>query len=162
VLKSPHHLMRMATLLKVFPGVQVIQTHRDPVQSIPSLASFIHTLWCIYAVAADAKAAGRSWSERMRLALNHTLAVRGGEAPKQFLDVQFIDTVKQPMEVVKRVYAFIGWPLTADVERRMRDWLAADEKSHQGGHEYTPEEYGLSADGIRKDFAEYRKRHIGP
>jgi hypothetical protein len=160
VLKSPHHLMRMDTLLKVFPGVKVIQTHRDPVQSIPSIASFIHTLWCIYSESADAGAAGRSWSERMRLALKHTLDVRGRAPREQFMDVAFLETVKEPMKVVRRVYEFIGWKLTPEVEARMQAWLEVDAKAHQGGHEYTAAEYGLSDEGIKRDFAEYRQRHI--
>src|SRR3546814_18009606 len=45
VLKAPHHLLRMDILLNVFPGAKVIITHSDPLQSIPSIASFIHTLW---------------------------------------------------------------------------------------------------------------------
>jgi hypothetical protein len=160
VLKSPHHLLRMDTLLKVFPGAQVIQTHRDPVQSIPSIASFIHTLWSIYGEKADASAAGHAWSGRMSLALKHTIDVRGRVPASQFLDVAFLDTVRDPMGVAKRIYDFIGWKLTPDAEAAMHAWLAADEKSHQGGHEYTAQEYGLSDEGIRRDFAEYRKRHI--
>ncbi|HVT34103.1 MAG TPA: sulfotransferase, partial [Nevskiaceae bacterium] len=93
VLKSPHHLLRMDALLRAFPGVQVILTHRDPVQSIPSIASFIHTLWGIYATDASAQAAGAEWSALMKRALEHTMAVRR-TAPGQFLDVQFRDTVK--------------------------------------------------------------------
>src|SRR5690606_28479742 len=103
VLKAPHHLLRMHLLLKVFPGVQVILTHRDPVQSIPSIASFIHTLWGIYSADADAHSAGRTWHDLMRRALHHTMQVRQ-TAPSQFLDVDFRDTVKQPMAVVERLY----------------------------------------------------------
>lgn len=160
LLKTPHHLLRMDTLLKVFPGAQVIQTHRDPVQSIPSIASFIHTLWRIYSNDADAAAAGRAWSERMRRGLQHTIDVRRTAPAAQFLDVQFVDTVKRPMDVVRRVYAFIGWTLTPEMEARMRDWLAQDDKERVGGHDYQPEEYGLSAEQIRRDFASYRDRHV--
>ncbi len=159
VLKAPHHLLRMDLLLRVFPGVQVIQTHRDPVQSIPSIASFIHTLWCIYSEQADAHAAGRSWSETMQRALNHTIKVRQS-APKQFLDVRFEDTVKRPLEVVRAIYAFIGWPLQPTAESAMQAWLIEDQASHQGGHDYGPEQFGLSVEGLRDDFAEYRRRHL--
>ncbi|MGH8541320.1 MAG: sulfotransferase family protein [Stenotrophobium sp.] len=159
VLKAPHHLLRMDILLRVFPGVQVIQTHRDPAQSIPSIASFIHTLWGIYSSKADPIAAGHEWSALMNRALRHTMAVRK-QAPSQFLDVRFQDTVKQPMDVARRIYEFIGWPLAPDAESAMRAWLVKDEKSHQGGHDYGPEQFGLSADQIRSDFAEYCERHI--
>ena len=150
----------MDVLLRVFPGVQVIQTHRDPVQSIPSIASFIDTLWRIYSSDVDATAAGRTWSERMNRGLTHTMNVRRGAPASQFLDVQFVDTVKRPMDVVKRVYEFIGWTLEPKAEAQMREWLAKDEKAHVGGHDYTPEQFGLSADQLRRDFAAYCAKHI--
>ena len=95
----------------------------------------------------------------MNRALRHTMAVRG-PAPSPFLAERFQDTVKQPMDVVNRIYQFIGWPLTSDAESAMRAWLVKDEKSHQGGHDYGPEQFGLSAEQIRSDFAEYCERHI--
>lgn len=159
VLKAPHHLQRMDVLLEVFPGAQIIQTHRDPLRSIPSIASFIDTLWRIYSDAADPVEAGRTWSERMRRGLDQTMRVRE-TAASQFLDVQFHDTVKQPLDVVRRIYAFIGWQLTPDVLGRMRAWLVEDEKSHSVVHEYTPEQFGLSDAQIERDFAHYRARHI--
>ncbi|HET8882445.1 MAG TPA: sulfotransferase [Solimonas sp.] len=160
VLKAPHHLLRMDLLLKAFPGAKVVLTHRDPVQSIPSIASFIHTLWCIYSEQASAERAGHEWSALMQRALNHTTRVRAS-TPQQFLDVQFRDTVKQPMEVVREIYAWLGLSLPADAERAMRDWLAADEKTHQsGGHAYTAEQFGLSDAQLRRDFADYRARYV--
>jgi hypothetical protein len=162
LLKTPHHLLRMDILLKVFPGVQVVQTHRDPVQTIPSIASFIDTLWRIYGVDVDATAAGRSWSERMARGLAHTTKVRATASPRQFLDVNFIETVKQPLAVVRRIYEFIGWQLTPDAERAMQAWLAEDEKSHAAGsaHDYSPEQFGLTPEQLKRDFAPYREKHI--
>jgi hypothetical protein len=143
VLKAPHHLQRMDVLLDVFPGAQVIQTHRDPLRSIPSIASFIDTLWRIYSDAADPREAGRTWSERMRLGLEHTMRVRQ-RAPDAFLDVHFQDTVKRPMDVVRRIYDFIGWDLGPDVQA------------------HAAETFGLSDAQIERDFAAYRQRHILP
>ena len=160
LLKTPHHLLRMDILLRVFPGVQVIQTHRDPVESIPSIASFIDTLWRIYSGDADATAAGRSWSERMNRGLAHTMNVRRGRAAAQFLDVQFRDTVKAPLDVVRKIYQFIGWPLTPQVETGMRRWLAEDDQAHAAvAHDYSPEQFGLSAEQLARDFSEYREKH---
>jgi hypothetical protein len=160
LLKTPHHLLRMDILLRVFPGVQVVQTHRDPVESIPSIASFIDTLWRIYSDHPDPHAAGRSWSARMNRGLQHTMKVRAG-APKQFLDVQFRETVKAPMDVVRRIYDFIGWQLTSEAETAMRRWIAEDDKAHATvAHDYSPEAFGLSAPQLEQDFDAYRKAHI--
>ncbi|HVT36134.1 MAG TPA: sulfotransferase, partial [Nevskiaceae bacterium] len=66
------------------------------------------------------------------------------------------------MDVVQHVYRFIGWPLTLALERTLYNWLEADDRKHQAGgpHDYTPEQFGLSAEQIRQDFAAYRKQHI--
>jgi hypothetical protein len=160
VLKAPHHLMRMDTLLKVFPEARVIQTHRDPLQSIPSIASFIHVLWGIYSDRADPLATGREWNDVMRRALNHTMQLREQQAPGRFLDVNFQDTVKRPLEVARQVYAFLGLPMDPALEQRMQHWLEEDEKTRHGRHDYPPEKFGLSEEQLKRDFAEYRQKYI--
>ena len=162
VLKAPHHIHRMRLLMDAFPGAQVVQTHRDPVESIPSIASFIHTLHGIYSDAPDAEAVGHSWSARMKTGLEHTMAVRDSpEYRDRFLDVAFSDTVRDPMAVVRRIYDTIGWDIAPDTEQAMQAWLEADNAQHaQAAHHYTPEAFGLSADGLRRDFAPYIARHI--
>ena len=42
VLKTPHHLGFMDVLFAVFPDAHVVQTHRDPLETIHSLASMIN------------------------------------------------------------------------------------------------------------------------
>lgn len=160
VLKAPHHLMRMDTLLKVFPDAKVIQTHRDPLQSIPSIASFIHVLWGIYSDRADPVATGREWNDVMRRALNHTMKLREQQPPGRFLDVNFQDTVKRPLDVARQVYAFLGLPMDAELERRMRHWLEEDEKTRHGRHDYPPAKFGLSEEQLKRDFAGYRQKYI--
>ncbi|MDR3419327.1 MAG: sulfotransferase [Nevskia sp.] len=160
VLKAPHHLLRMDTLLRVFPEAKVIQTHRDPVQSIPSIASFIHTLWGIYSDRADPVTAGRDWNDTMKRALEHTMHLREQLPADRFFDVRFKDTVQRPLEVARQVYAFLGLPMSAALEGRMRDWLAEGEKTRHGKHEYPPEKFGLSAEQLQRDFAEYRVKYI--
>ncbi len=161
LLKTPHHLLRMDILLRIFPGVQVILTHRDPVQSIPSIASFVDTLWRIYSNDVVASIAGRSWSDRMARGLSYTMNIRQMHA-NQFLDVSFEDTVKNPLGVVQRIYEFIGWDQINVWTSAMKAWLAVDNRSHSAAHEYTPEQYGLTTAQIRNDFAEYIEQHIKP
>ena len=159
VLKAPHHLLRMALLLREFPGAKVIQTHRDPVATIPSIASFIHTLWAIYATNADATAAGHEWSALMARAFRHTMAVRQ-EQPSSFLDVAFIDTVQRPFEVVRAIYRHCGLPLTKEAEQAMQRWLAENPRDTRAAHHYAPEDFGLSVAQLQADFADYRAKHI--
>ena len=159
VLKAPHHLLRMGLLLRLFPGAAIIQTHRDPVDTIPSIASFIHTLWCIYGTTPSATAAGQEWSALMARAFAHTDAVRA-ENPAPFFDVQFLDTVKKPLEVVRAIYAHCGMALSAEAEAAMQQWLTANGREARASHEYHAEDFGLSAAQIATDFAGYTSRHL--
>ena len=161
VLKSPHHLLRMHLLLKMFPGAKVVQTHRDPTQTIPSIASLIETLWKIYGTDPDPIAAGRTWSTRMARGLAHTMTVRE-QHPSQFFDVQFIDTVKKPFEVIRDIYRFAGIKESAEAERAMQNWMDRNNREARGAHEYEEEHFGLVSEQIRKDFAFYRERYIEP
>ena len=159
VLKAPHHLLRMKLLLKEFPGAQVIQTHRDPVDTIPSIASMIHTLWCIYGANPDAAAAGHEWNTLMARAFHHTMEVRAKD-DKPFMDVRFIDTVKKPFEVVDAIYAHTGMTLTAEARQAMETWMEKNRRDKREAHEYHPGDFGLSDEQLKRDFADYRKKYV--
>jgi hypothetical protein len=45
VLKSPHHLGFIDKFLKIFPDSKVIQTHRDPLKTVPSFCSMCANLF---------------------------------------------------------------------------------------------------------------------
>lgn len=161
VLKAPHHLLRMELVLKMFPGIQVIQTHRDPVETIPSIASFIDTLWHIYSYEVDSKAVGHEWSALMARAFRHAMQARES-SPQSFMDVRFVDTVKQPLEVVRAIYAFAGRKLTLEAEARMTHWIEDNRRESRASHEYQPEQFGLSEPQLKRDFAAYRRKYIEP
>ena len=160
VLKTPNHLPTMDALFKVFPDAQVIQTHRDPLQTVPSLCSFIHTLWGIYSDRVDAAAVGRHWSAKMAMALNSAMAVRERIPSGRFHDVWFSDTVSRPMDVVKAIYTFIGMPLTDEAEQAMQQWLAGNRRDKRAFHEYSAVQFGLSQEQLKADFAAYRQRYV--
>lgn len=164
VLKAPHHLHRIRILLETFPDAHVIQTHRDPVSSIPSIASFIHTLHRIYSDDADPVVVGADWCARMHRGLEATMQLREEAAYRdRFLDVAFADTVSDPLSVVQRIYDFIGREADNATRAAMQAWLEADNQAHArnaGAHRYTPEAFGFTTEGLRERFADYIARHI--
>jgi len=159
VLKAPHHLLRMHILLEIFPGARVVQTHRDPVDTIPSIASFLDTLWRIYSNDVDPTAAGREWSELMARAFRHTMKVRE-QQPQAFFDVRFLDTVKRPLEVARDIYAWAGFTLAPETQAAMQRWLDDNGRANRAAHEYDSEAFGLDPEQLKKDFAEYRARYV--
>ncbi len=162
VLKTPHHLRQIDVLFAVFPGAQVIQTHRDPLETIPSIGSFIHNLWAIYGRAADPVRAGRQWSDIWSRGIAATMACRGQTAPDRFLDVWFADTLSRPLEVVRSIYDFVGLGVPAGIQARMQDYLEHNAREKRPLHSYSLEHYGLSEEKLKADFAAYRARYILP
>ncbi|KHK51145.1 sulfotransferase [Ralstonia sp. A12] len=160
VLKTPQHLHSVEILFRVFPGAQVVLTHRDPTQTIPSMASMAHTLWKLYADAPDAAAVGRQWSAQLQRATAHAMAVRDGMPAERFLDVRFEDTVRDPFGVVQAVYRFAGMPLTDAARAGMQAWMDSNPRNQRAAHAYAPAQFGLSQEQIERDFAAYRARHV--
>jgi len=160
VLKTPQHLHALDVLLQVFPGAQVILTHRDPTQTIPSMASMAYTLWKLCADAPDPLTVGRQWSDQMRDAMEAAMAARERLPAGRFLDVRFEDTVSQPFGVVASVYRFAGLPLTEAVRAGMQAWMDANQRGQRAAHAYTLAQFGLSHAQLERDFARYRQRHV--
>jgi hypothetical protein len=162
VLKTPHHLRQIDVLFKVFPGARVIQTHRDPLQTIPSIASFADNLWKLYMATSDPARAGRQWSDIWARGIAATQAYRDSHAPERFFDVWFADTLSQPLAVVRAIYDYLGLDFPEETQQRMAAFLEANRRENRPLHAYTIDHYGLTEAQIERDFAAYRQRYILP
>jgi hypothetical protein len=160
VLKAPHHLHYMDLVFKVFPDAKVVQSHRDPVETIPSLASLIAGVWVIYSDEADPVEVGRQWARKFARGMRHTMAVREELGDERFLDLWFTDTVSQPLEEIRKIYAFLGMELTAQARDEMARWQDFNRRELRPPHAYTLEQYGLSETGLQQQFCDYRQRFI--
>lgn len=160
LLKTPQHLHTLELLFKVFPQAKVVLTHRDPAQTIPSLASFAHTLWKMYTDQPDAKVVGHQWSSQMQHAVHHTMAVRATLPAENFLDIRFEDTVSKPLSVIESVYRFSGMAFPDDVRTAIQTWLAQNPRDRRAAHDYTLAQFGLGEEQLKQDFAPYREHHI--
>lgn len=160
LLKAPQHLHTIDLLLEVFPRAQVILTHREPAQTIPSMASMAHTLWQMYSDQPDPRSAGIQWNRRMARGIRHTMQVRDQHSPDRFLDIQFADTVARPMQVLERVYSFAGMPFTDKARADAEQWLAKNGREKRASHDYSLERFGLDEAQMTRDYLEYRTRHL--
>ena len=160
VLKTPHHLRQMKALFAVFPDASIIQTHRDPLQTIPSIASFTFNMWKLGMQSPDPTRAGRQWSHIWARGIRETMEIRDQLEPRRFHDVWFKDTLTQPLEVVKDIYRFLGLSFPEATQEKMTGYLEHNRREKRPLHEYSVEHYGLTENSINKDFAGYRARFI--
>lgn len=159
LLKAPQHLLFMDVLLKVFPQIKVIATHRDPVVTIPSTASFYYNLQLMGSDSADKLRVAESVSNIFSLGVQRLMKNREGRE-SSFLDVWFKDTATRPFEVIGDMYEFIGMELTAEARAAMERHRDEHKREDRPAHEYTLEEYGYTESGLSKQFEEYKRRFI--
>jgi hypothetical protein len=159
-IKAPHHLHFMDLVFKVFPDAKVVQSHRDPLDTIPSLASMTAGLWVIYSDQADPKEVGRQWSRKFANGMSHTMDVREAMGDERFLDLWFRDTVSNPLGEIQKVYDFLGMDFTPEAKAEMARWQEFNKRELRPAHEYTLEEFGFTEQGLKQQFARYRQRFI--
>jgi len=159
-LKAPHHLHYMDLVFKVFPDARVVQSHRDPVETIPSLASLIAGVWVIYSDSADPKVVGEQWARKFARGMRHTMAVRKQLDDAAFLDLWFKDTVSQPLVEIEKVYRFLDMNLTDEARAEMVQWQDFNRRELRPPHAYTLEQFGFTEEGLKQQFREYREAFI--
>ncbi len=160
VLKAPCHLSTLGVLFEVFPDAKVVQTHRDPLETIPSVASMYRALWGLASDAVDAREVGRQCLDRWARALKSCLDYRERRGGERFLDVWYEDVLRDPLGQARRIQAFLGREPGEGAERAMRAWLAGNPREGRAAHEYGMQEFGLTREAIEREFAAYRERFI--
>lgn len=159
VLKTPHHLGFMECLFAAFPDVQVIQTHRDPIETIPSFASLCHNVRMTNSDHVDPLVSAADWGGRMQRALPRCMEFRD-EHDDRFMDIWYDDLLVAPLPQIHRIYDFAGLEFTRDAEAAMNRWQIDNQRDKRPGHAYDPKDFGLTEEGIRRDFARYRSQFV--
>ena len=157
-LKNPWHPLFLNELTEVYPDAQLVMTHRDPVEVVGSACSLLKAVRPIYTDHVDLAAIGAMLMETFDVMIARQDAFRAKHGDGAIFDIQYADQLRDPIGVMKRLYAHFDEPLTRQAEQAMTAMLAQNPKGKHGKHEYSLEEYGLSAAGVRAHFADYVER----
>ena len=153
VLKSPHHLTAVDTVLDTFPGCKIVMTHRSPTQAVPSYASMVCAISGQYSDDVDPLQVGPYWRDRFVVALSALADVRE-RRPDRIVDVAFKDQMSDPVETAARVLGELGIPADRDA---LEAYMARNREERHGSHTYTAEDFGLSEAELEQDFAFYEE-----
>ncbi len=164
VLKSPGHLWALESLLAVYPDARIVQNHRDPLKVVASLVSLVCTLRSLATEEVDPHEIGRDWTQRLAAGLDHATRVRDeAKLPEsQVFDVPFREFMADEIAMVRKIYQHFGMQYTAEAERRMRAFLAANAADKHGRHTYDLSLGGLDEATERKRYAAYQQRFAIP
>lgn len=156
VLKTPAHLEHLDTLLDVFPGALIVQTHRDPVSTTASFSSMLAHAHSMFSDQVDAAAVARHWLHRNAGMVDRALDVRDAR-PEVFLDVSYSELVDDPLRQVERIYAAAGFELTEQIRARMAEHRAGHAQNAHGVHRYDLADFGLTVDDVDAAYARYKR-----
>jgi hypothetical protein len=159
ILKAPAHVNSLASLRAVFPDACIVQTHRDPLKTIPSVCSLIATMRGVVSDRVDPCQIGQSCLRDHDVRLTVGDRERERMDPAQFFDVHFNELMQDPIEAVRRIYEYFHFPYTAAFERRMRTWLTENRREKHGRHRYQLEQFGLTPHQVQESFADYCRRY---
>jgi hypothetical protein len=158
VLKSPGHLGAIDALFEAYPDAIVIQTHRDPVRVVPSVASLEYTMRQVSSDAVDPERLGRQqlwmWSRVLEQGLESRREHPEREA--QILDLSMGEIVRDPLGTAERIYRRFDLAWNEDTRSRMQAYLARHPKDEFGPHRYSLDAFGLAEEEVDQHFKQYR------
>ena len=158
VLKAPGHLFGLDALLQRYPDARVIQTHRNPLQVMGSIASLATILRRAFSDSADPRQIADDWCGRWARALQRSLETRDDSPAELFFDLPYTELVAAPLAAVERIYDFLGWTLSSEARESMQRFLSANPKNKHGPHRYSLSEFGLDRALETQRFARYCER----
>lgn len=163
VLKNPASIGQLDYWFEEVPDVCVIQTHRDPLKAVPSIASTIH----FYKRAHEGEAAERTRKilgprelEKWAAMVDRGLVTRAAQTgrKKQFFDVYHTDLHANPMKVIGEIYDHFGLHLSAEAEAAIAARIEDNPEGH-GKHHYDLESFGLTRAMILERHSRYIQTH---
>ncbi|CAB3739191.1 sulfotransferase family protein [Paraburkholderia rhynchosiae] len=156
LLKNPGHIMQLPTLFEVFPDACVVQTHRDPVEALPSLASVLTMARRISeGEHVDMREIARREVDNWSRATEAAIEARAHLPKSQFIDIRQQDFHADPLGTVRRIYGYFGFTLSAETEHAMGLRIEKKPEGAHGAHRYTLAEFGIAPEAISERFARY-------
>ncbi len=160
ILKSPGHLGPIDTLFETYPDAMVVQTHRDPIRVIPSVANLEYTMRLVASDDVDPARVGEQmlfvWSTL--LAQGMAARDRHPEREGQILDLSMREIVGDPIACVEKIYRHFELDLSQTARTRMERYLVEHPKDEFGVHRYSLGAFGLDQGTVNSLFKSYRER----
>lgn len=160
LLKNPGHIDNLDLLFAVFPDARVIQTHRDPAKAVPSLVALLMQL---HPLMEEGRAEQRSHIMLRREVAKWAKAVQKADRvrekhPGQVLDVIHAEFHREPMQVLEKIYDFIGWDIPDPTRNLLAQRIEEKPELQHGVHRYAIGDYGMTEEEAREPFGEYIQR----
>lgn len=155
LLKYPLHTHALEELVATYPDAVLIETHRNPDETVSSFASLMSTLRRGALAPEDPSVIGREMLEAQAEGVEKSMVYRARHGAGSIVDVGYEELVADPLAVVDRVYLQLGLTLTEDAEARLATFLRENPQGKHGEHKHDLADYGLTSADVRGRMAGY-------
>lgn len=159
MLKLPSHVLNLPALLAVYPDARFITLHRDPLLAVASYCSLSRIARRSFHSEVDPHQVGEQLLPQVVAHANRLMAYRDAHPETPFLDLHYEEFKREPLAVIRRVYAYLGETLTPEIEQTMRTHLAEHPEQPFGQHRYSLEEFGFDRRRVAALFSDYGARY---
>jgi Sulfotransferase family len=159
ILKDPSHLLGIDALLRVFPDACIVQTHRDPLESMRSAANL---LWEGRRKMIEETVSEEEHGELVLAGFSSALekmeSCRKEHDPGRFYDVHISETRLDPVGTMERIYQYFELPVTAGAREAWQQQVSEDASMGQGTYPRHPE-FGLTENQVNARLVQYLERY---
>lgn len=160
ILKSPDHARGLEALFSVFPDALIVQTHRNPLESLRSSIQLTEVLQRLYARPQSRDQLARREAQTLAGNMQRLLRFRDEhpELSNRFVDVNYSELTADPLRVVRRIFRHFDMSLTDKTAARIEQ-LARRRSAYKGRRSApTLAEMGLNPRLQLRFFGEYCRR----
>ena len=159
VLKCPDHTFALAALREVYPDVELVFVHRDPVAVLASVARLTEVLRRPFSRRVDRFEVGRDDSDRWLTAAEMMVAAADDASfAKPIFHVRHAELVADPLGTVEALYRHFGRALDAQAAARIRARVARDPDGGYRAPRARLEDYGLDRAREHQRYRRYMTR----
>jgi len=148
VFKAPDHVYSLDALIDVYPDARIVFLHRDPMKVLGSVASLATKLRSAFSGQIDPVRTGINEARVLNEVTVKMMEFRDRHPSlsDRFIDIQYLDLVRNPVATVRRIYEHFGLVMSANAERRMYSFLEGRRNKRRPKHVYRLADFGIETD----------------
>jgi hypothetical protein len=159
VLKCPDHIFALGALRAVYPDVELVFVHRDPVAVLASVARLTEVLRRPFSRRVDRYEVGREDSDRWLTAADMMItAADDASFERPICHVHHCDLVSDPVGIVAALYRHFGRALDPETAARIKARVARNPNGGYGSLRARLEDYGLDPAREHDRYRRYMAR----
>jgi hypothetical protein len=161
-LKSPHHAIALDALVDVYPDARLVLLHRDPTVLCASVCSLIRTLSSTFTDVDHTAYIAGHWTALLQESIARIEGFRAAHPGHPICDVLYADLVRDPAATLGTIYRAVGLEVGPSTLDAVAAYVRDHPRGEFGAHRYDLADFGLDADRLRTEFADYTRRYGVP